>query len=482
MTEAGSPTNASPDLNPSGIADTPPPNQQHGPVTAPRLEPQLAIAGAAWTSFGGDLAHSRSNQYDSPVNPNSVRDLTPAISVPAPGVTSTPALYGGTLYWADWGGHVHATDPRSGEDIWSLDRSADGGGYVGSPAVTAGRVFVASRNGLVSALDLQTGVPVWETDLTTDPLAQVWSSPAVADGILVLGVGEPWGRDNGRPLDYRDTFRGRVVGLDPDTGETRWVLWTTLPPDGPGAGVWSSAALDIDRRLAFIGVGRNFEGPVGSYSKALLAIDYETGALVWAAQPTRDQAFAPSAEFGIGAAPNLFSTSDDMVGIGSMDGHYRVYERETGTLVWEAGLTRGSFLGGIMAPAAFLDGVLYVVSNRGTAGATLFAVEANAGKTLWQADLSAVAFGAPAVGAGLAFVTDNDGTITGFDIEAGTQVWSYALPGGSAAGTSFAGGLLTAGWGFHMAESRREPLAGGLVGFALGGQAHVHDPVAADTP
>ncbi|HTU61118.1 MAG TPA: PQQ-binding-like beta-propeller repeat protein, partial [Polyangiales bacterium] len=151
-----------------------------------------------WPTFGGDLSHTRSQSMETTLSAQNVSMLKPAFDLPAPGVTATPAIYGGIVYWADWAGFVHATQLDKTE-LWKVDRSAMVGGYTGSPHVTEDRVYVANRNGLVSALDRMTGNAVWEVKLDAGPHTHIWSSPVVAeqDGVLVIGLGGAGTRDNG---------------------------------------------------------------------------------------------------------------------------------------------------------------------------------------------------------------------------------------------------------------------------------------------
>ena len=61
----------------------------------------------------------------------------------------------------------------------------------------------------------------------------------------------------------------------------------SLPHGGSGVSIWSSAAIDKGRKLAFIGTGQEYSRGVSTpNSDALVAIRYETGELVWSQQFT----------------------------------------------------------------------------------------------------------------------------------------------------------------------------------------------------
>jgi len=442
--------------------------------------PQVAMR-SNWSSFGGDLAHTRSSPNETMISVSNVGDLKPAFDIKAQGVTATPALYQGVIYWADWGGIVHATNLVDQRELWRVDKSAMGGGYTGSPAVTATAVYVANRNGLLTAIDRETGEVLWEETLDAGVHTHIWSSPVVAeqDNVLVVGVGGLGTRDNSvaLPMSQLQTFRGWVEGRHALTGAHLWRFDVTPEPNGAGVSVWSSAAMDTTRKLAFIGTGNNYYRPVSEYSDSLLAIDYMTGERKWHAQFTMNDAWtvgtvlSGGVDGDVGATPNLFTINGrDVVGVGDKPGDYHVHDRETGAEVWVKPLTDGSgFQGGVMAPAAYRDGVIYVVSNNGTASSTAFALSATDGEILWEEDLTDPTFGGPAIGNGVLYVGDQAGNAWALDAMTGDKLWTTRLPQGRGGGFSLVDGMLFTGYGFHFSESRKEPLEGGLLAYSLTG-------------
>jgi outer membrane protein assembly factor BamB len=76
---------------------------------------------------------------------------------------------------------VHALDPATGREIWSV---AAGDRVDGSPVISGGRVFVGTLGGDLYALDLATGEKVWEFATGSGLMA----SPAVAEESLVIGT------------------------------------------------------------------------------------------------------------------------------------------------------------------------------------------------------------------------------------------------------------------------------------------------------
>lgn len=440
----------------------------------------------SWMSFGGNPEHTRAVE-ESTITASNAAMLGTAFDIKAPGVTSTPAVYQGVIYWGDWGGIMHATQIPVGKEtpkeLWKVDRSANKGGYSGSLAVTDRVVVGANRNGLITAVDRLTGTQIWETKLDAGIHTYIWSSAVIAeaDNVVVIGMGGAGTRDNGIPLpaSQTSTFHGSVIGLDFTTGKQIWQFYPSPEPMGAGCSVWSSGALDLKRKMVFIGVGNNYERPTSDMEDTLLALDYMTGEKKWHKQFTANDAFTAGNITGgrdgdVGATPNLFKIGEkEVVGVGDKPAGYHVFERETGAMVWEVkGLTSDSgFQGGIMQPATVADGKVFVVSNNSTISSTLFALNQADGKEVWRASLSAPTFGGSVYGGGVIYTNDSDGNIKAFNAMDGSPVWMTRTPTPSGGGFSMVDGLLFLGYGYHFSESAKEPLNGGLMGFAIGGSA-----------
>jgi len=458
-----------------------------GPATVPGDGPVIVPGRGTWLSFGGDPEHTRASLTETTISASNAAMLGTAFDIKAPGVTSTPAVDGGIIYWGDWGGILHATQMPTGKgmptELWKLDRSANKGGYSGSPAVTSKWVVAANRNGLVTAVDKMTGQMVWESKLDAGVHTYIWSSAVVAeeDGVVVVGIGGAGTRDNGTalPASQLATFRGSVVGLSLADGKQMWQFATSPEPAGAGVSVWSSGALDLKRKMVFIGTGNNYERPTSEMCDSLLALDYMTGTKKWHHQFTANDAFttgnfAGGPDGDVGATPNLFKIGEkEVVGVGDKPAGYHVFERDTGTLVWEVeNLTADTgFQGGILQPATIADGKIYVSSNNGTTSSTLFALDQATGDQVFTARLTAPTYGGSVYGNGVIYTGDSDGNIKAFDGKTGAPLWMTRTPTGIGGGFSLVDGVLLVGYGYHFSESRREPLMGGLMGFAIGGSA-----------
>lgn len=434
-----------------------------------------------WPVYGHDHQNSRANPAETTIGPDNVAQLAPRWRIDGvSGVTSTPAVVDGVVYFGDWSGVLHAVRESDGTEIW---RRPLGSALRPSPLVAGDRVYIPESNGRLHALRRDTGDVVWSATLDTQAFVSIDSSPVLAGDTIVIGIAS---FEQGiRKPDY--TFRGNIVGLDAGTGQERWRVYTAEndATSGAGVSVWSSAAVDDTRKLVFIGTAQAYEQPAGPRSDSLIAIRYETGAVAWVHQFTPNDVFTvsgggPGPDADVGAAPNLFSIGTrDVVGVGQKNGVYHVLDRATGEVVWEVQLTRGSPLGGVMVTAAVHDGVVYVNSNKWvvfgfvTTGvnhpldtSSTFALDARDGTILWETPMPAPMFGAMAYANGVVYHGTIDGVVHALSAADGTQLWSDAPGGLVAGGFSIVGGTLYVGRGFWFAAPPPMP-NGGLVAYSI---------------
>ncbi|MGH9230848.1 MAG: PQQ-binding-like beta-propeller repeat protein [Acidimicrobiales bacterium] len=433
-----------------------------------------APAPAEWVRLGGDLANTRAAVDEAAIGPDNVSELRPAWELTGVnGVSGTPIVADGVVYAGDWTGHVRALDATTGEELWDRDLATH---YIGGAvAVDRSRVFVGTFDARVVALDRGNGAPQWETPVGDHPQAVIFGSPIVADGpaggLVLVGVGSFEVFAGGES----PTFRGHVVGLDADTGAEVWRFWVTAgdETEGPGVSIWSSPAIDTERGHLYIGTGQAYALPAPPRSDALLALDVETGAEVWATQFTAGDAWTLARPTGldadVGAAPNLFEVDGtDAVGVGDKAGAYHALDRDTGEVLWSHKLTEGGLQGGVMASAAVHAGRVYVASNRASQDADLVALDADTGVQVWRVDVGAHVTGPVTWANGLLFVADDSGRVAAYDAADGRSLWSHAVAAPAAGGIAVVDGTAYAGWGWWLASPPPDP-QGGLIAFRLGG-------------
>lgn len=117
-------------------------------------------------------------------------------------VWAAPAVTGGLVIAAGWGGTVRALRLADGEDVWSHTLE---GRVTASPVVSAGLVFLASEAGELAALDLRTGAVRW----THREREGVQATPLAAAGALYVAF------MNGTLRAYREAGLPRLDLLMP---------------------------------------------------------------------------------------------------------------------------------------------------------------------------------------------------------------------------------------------------------------------------
>lgn len=464
-------------------------------------EAELSPEADSWMGFGGGYEQHFARP-DAVIEKTNLSMIGKAWEKSAPGgVTGTPAVFGGVVYWSDWVGSVHADKITDGSEVWSQTYPR---GFTSSPFVTADGVYLSNRDNMVYKLDRATGQELWATAVTDVEIAQLWSSPTVVDGVVIVGIGGKGTSDGGRPYSAAAlmAFHGGVVGLDAQTGMVRWHWDNTVGADGtqygPGVSSWSTAAVDTVRKVAYIGTGNSYYSPASPYSDSILALDYTTtdpkGHLVWSRQFTKDDNFTSGSPIGpdydVGATPNLYSLDGrDYVSVGDKGGRFYIMDRETGELLSTTAAGRGSSTGGVMAPAAYGDGALFQAANR--SGSTVVQrIHAKTGESEWSTTLSSgVCYAAPLllkdvllVGThpGFPSARGRPGQIIALDRQTGEQVpgWSLSLANQRGGGISIYHNTLFIPYGFVFENSSAESnLAGGMLAAAIGGK--VIEPVAA---
>ncbi|MGK2929394.1 MAG: PQQ-binding-like beta-propeller repeat protein [Acidimicrobiales bacterium] len=437
----------------------------------------LLAGGCYWTGYRFDWENSGHNPYERQLGVDEVGDLVELWRFDGvDGVTSTPTVLGDTVYFGAWDGSLRAVDSRTGDLRWETALTT--GTIDASPVIAGDDVFVGDGDGRLHAVDRATGDVRWTAILDTHASTQIYSSPVVVDGLVVIGVAST---ELAIPKsDY--TFRGSIVALDRDSGAEVWRTYVTDDDEwGAGGSVWSSAAFDRGRGLLYIGTGQSYEAPASPLTDSLLALDLATGSIEWSRQFTADDVFTfwnmagPDAD--IGAAPNLFRIGDrDVVGVGDKAGHYAVFDRSTGETVWTVDLPEGNRLGGIMTTAAHADGVIFVNSNRWGANildfhdpahaSTTYALDAATGAELWSTDLPSPAFNAVSHANGVVYQTSVKGTVYALDAATGADLWTGAPGADLGGGVSIVNGTVYVGYGFWFIAAPAVP-AGGVVAYAL---------------
>ena len=125
---------------------------------------------------------------------------------------STPAVAGGSVFFASYDRHVYALDAETGAGLWR----AEAGGSVRSqllcsPAVADETVVVANGDRSVFAFDAESGTRLWQNTAA----GRVHADPLIHDGVVYVGDREglvTYALDSGDQLSRVETT-SRVHGM-----------------------------------------------------------------------------------------------------------------------------------------------------------------------------------------------------------------------------------------------------------------------------
>ncbi|MGY8796818.1 MAG: PQQ-binding-like beta-propeller repeat protein, partial [Woeseiales bacterium] len=123
-------------------------------------------------------------------------------------------------------------------------------------------------------------------------------SPTLHEGRLYVPVSS---REEaaGGSLNYPCcTFRGSIVALDAATGRELWKTYAISDapkPDklnsrgtqlwnGAGVAIWHAPTIDPQNRAVYVATGDSYTVPAHANSDAVMAINMDTGALLWSVQ------------------------------------------------------------------------------------------------------------------------------------------------------------------------------------------------------
>jgi polyvinyl alcohol dehydrogenase (cytochrome) len=382
---------------------------------------------------------------------------------------SQPTIAGGRVYVGSQNGTVYSLDAKTGCIHWTF---AAGGGVRTAIAVastSSGRsaVYFGDTAANVHALDALTGRLLWSRKVEEHLLARITGSPVV-DGSRVFVPVSSYEESQGADPQYACcTFRGSVTALDAATGA---VIWKTyMIPDAParrgtstagvplwgpsGSAIWSAPSVDRRRRALYVATGNAYSGPAHASSNAVVAMEIETGRILWQRQMTPNDVYLTGCragnpncpdtngpDFDFGSPPMLVQARDrDLLVIGQKSGMaYALDPDRKGEMVWEYRAGRGGVLGGIeWGSAADSNRAYFAVSDMTQPQpGGLHAVDLATGQRLWFAPPAAPACAAgrgcnaaqsAAVTAieGAVLSGSNDGTLRMYSAADGSPVWEF---------------------------------------------------------
>ena len=242
-------------------------------MTGILLMPAVATAsqGSEWTSAGGNRQNTRYQQAEHTLSVANVNGLTPKWVLQTGGdVSATPAVDADTVYVPDWAGNLYAVDKLTGAVRWTVSiataTGVPGDKARATPAVTEDKVIIGTQGpfgggGKILAFNKSTGQLIWSTQADSHLAAIITQSATVFDGRVYVGVASVEEALAATVPGYQLSFRGSMLALDLETGAILWKTYTA-PQGYTGNAVWgSSPAIDTKRGQVYIATGNNYSVP-----------------------------------------------------------------------------------------------------------------------------------------------------------------------------------------------------------------------------
>ena len=216
----------------------------------------------------------------------------------------TPLVHDGVMYFPNPLDVVEAIDAKTGDLKWQYRRKLpeDLNKFFPVPAINRNLaiydnlIIDTSADDYVFALNAQTGALAWETKiLDYQKGAQQTSGPIVANGKVISGRGcEPEGGPEACVITAHDARTGKELWRTrtiPKPGEPGSETWGDVPyEERLHVGTWMVPSYDPELNLIYIGTSVTSPAPkylIGGvankhlYHNSTLAIDADTGRIVW---------------------------------------------------------------------------------------------------------------------------------------------------------------------------------------------------------
>ncbi|MEY4514864.1 MAG: hypothetical protein RLZZ450_6986 [Pseudomonadota bacterium] len=433
---------------------TRPPRRDDASVTKPAdSDPDKPVS--EWRVMGYDVGSTYLNTAETVLTKENAARLEVAWQADmGDNVYGAPLQVGDVIY-ASSGTVVQAFNAADGKMLWRNTRAGTTAA-MSYDDLDDGTLYLNNNEGLIVSLKASDGTQKWAkapTTQTTDGS----SSPVVAGDFVLIG-----GSAGAAEILGTSRFRGYVAAMKKTTGDVAWVGYT-VPEGAHGASLWSTPSADLTNKRVYGATGNNHGTPNTDTSDAIIAFNYETGAIEWKNQRTKNDNWSGASagpDHDFGANPVLYEVAlkgvmTQMVSSAQKSGSAHGFRRDTGEMVWTRSLGRGSNNGsaGVFTNATW-SGKHMLFACNGGAGAELFALDGATGEIAWQRTLGGAVYGRISVANGVGFV--GAGTkLEVFDTDTGKTIKSIAAKTGTLASTiTIANGRVAFGEGMSWNSAR----------------------------
>jgi alcohol dehydrogenase (cytochrome c) len=271
-----------------------------------------------WRRTYDGWAHSPLTQ----INRNTVKDLkvawTWSLASTSGAVNEfTPLVHDGVMFMWNFGDTIQALDAKTGTLLWQYEHQLPKD-YPSLPgfyrtkrslAIGGNKLIVPTIDMRVIALDVKTGTKLWDVSTDDYKSERTYNSgPLVIRDKVLVGAGNcgpgSANRERGTVAGYSPPGGCFITGHDLETGKELWRFntiahadepggdtWNNLPNEKRGGGaIWEAGQYDPELNLTYWGTGspspwstvtRGTFGAKGLYMNSTLALNPDTGKLVW---------------------------------------------------------------------------------------------------------------------------------------------------------------------------------------------------------
>jgi alcohol dehydrogenase (cytochrome c) len=254
-------------------------------------------------------------------------------------IKSSPLLVDGVLYFTVVD-NVWAIDALSGHQLWHYTYPPGPGLHIGSRGVGMYKnwLYFLVPDGHLVSLNASDGSVRWIVQVA-DVTKGYWTSmsPLIVGNHVLVGTSGDF-----------DNLVGYLRSVDPETGATQW-QWNATPPLGtPGAttggNTWMTGTYDPELNLLYWGTGNPTPVLASStrpgddlYTCSIVALNPDTGKLVWAFQPSpHDTHDWDAAETPVLVDGMFHGKPRKMLMQASRNGYFFVVDRTNGTSLFTA--------------------------------------------------------------------------------------------------------------------------------------------------
>jgi len=454
-----------------------------------------------WTTYNGDYSGRRFSPLTE-INRSNVANLGLAwvYRTHAVPVKSTPLMVDGVLYFTV-PDNVWAIDARTGREIWHYRYTSNGGDHIGNRGVGIYKdwLYFETPDCFLVSLNAKDGTQRWKVELGDVQLGYFATmAPMIIRDHVIVGVSG----------DVTD-IPGYLDSRDPETGKLQWRWYTTPKAGEPGSETWPknsdaithgggmtwmTGTYDPGLNLLYWGTGNPNpvlagEGRRGDnlYTCSIVALDPDTGKLVWHFQPSpHDVHDWDAVQTPIVFDGDFRGQKRRLIGQASRNGYFFVLDRATGQHLLTSPFVKTNWAKGIgddgrpirdtkkdpapdgalvspgsdgatnwLSPSYSPETGLYYVSARRlwsifyltavgkaegwggrdrnlTGESVIQAIDYQTGKIRWSHEIGAGegTAGIMTTAGGLLFTADNSDNVMALDAGTGKTLWHVNLGGG----------------------------------------------------